>query len=81
MLYEGEREDVVRPRVRHKSAGGTSSEVELVSYRIAKDPQQLQSEIVQAIVSGASSRSVAQIKPNSPGVKRSNVSRLWQEAG
>ena len=81
VLYEGEREDVVRPRVRQKSADGSSHEVELTTYRVAKDPQQLQAQIVQAIVSGVSARSVEDIKPNSPGVKKSNVSRLWQEAG
>ncbi|MBB3208269.1 transposase-like protein [Rhodopirellula rubra] len=81
VLYEGEREDVVRPRVRQKSVDGSSHEVELTTYRVAKDPQQLQAQIVQAIVSGVSARSVEDIKPNSPGVKRSNVSRLWQEAG
>ena len=81
VLYEGEREEVVRPRVRCKSDDGTSQEVELASYRIAKDPEQLQSQIVQAIVSGVSTRGVEEIKPSSPGVKRSNVSRLWQEAG
>ena len=81
VLYEGEREEVVRPRVRQESGDGTSCEVELATYRVAKDPQQLRSQIVQAIVSGVSSRAIEQIKPNSPGVKRSNVSRLWQEAG
>ena len=32
VLVEGEREEVARPRVRQKSADGTSSEVELASY-------------------------------------------------
>lgn len=81
VIYEGEREKVVRPRVRRTNDDGTSEEVELASYRAAKDPQQLQSQIVRAIVAGVSTRNVQQIKPNSPGVKRSNVSRLWQAAG
>lgn len=81
VLYEGQREEVVRPRVRLKSSNGTSQEVELTSYRVAKDPEQLQAQIVQAIVAGVSARDIEEIKPNSPGVKRSNVSRLWQEAG
>jgi putative transposase len=81
VLYEGEREGVVRPRVRRKSEDGTSDEVELASYRVAKDPAQLQSQIIQAIVSGVSARNVQEIKPNSPGVKKSNVSRLWKDAG
>ena len=81
VLYEGECEEVVRPRVRQQSSDGTSSEIELASYRVAKDPEQLQSQIIQAIVAGVSTRGIEEIKPNSPGVKRSNVSRLWQEAG
>lgn len=31
VLYEGQREEVVRPRVRLKSSNGTSQEVELTS--------------------------------------------------
>jgi len=37
--------------------------------------------VIAAIVAGVSTRSVEAIKPNSPGVRRSNASRLWQEAG
>jgi putative transposase len=81
VLVEGEREEVVRPRVRCKQEDGTSREVELATYQGAKDPAQLQAQIIQAIVAGVSSRNVADIKPNSPGVGRSNVSRLWQEVG
>ena len=80
-IYEGEREELVRPRVRRQSGDGGSEEVELVSYRVAKDPQQLQAQIIQAIVSGVSARGIENVKPDSPGVKRFNVSRLWQEAG
>jgi putative transposase len=81
VLVEGEREEVARPRVRQKASDGTSSEMELASYKAAKDPQQLQAQIMQAIVSGVSSRGIEEIKPNSPGNKRSSVSRLWQEVG
>jgi hypothetical protein len=52
VLYEGEREEVIRPRVRVKSTGGSSTEVELMSYCAAKNPEQLQSQIIGAIVSG-----------------------------
>lgn len=38
VLYEGEREEVIRPRVRRKGPDGASEEVELASYRVAKDP-------------------------------------------
>jgi len=81
VLYEGEREAITRPRVRRTDASGSSQEVELSSYRVAKDPEQLQSQVVQAIMSGVSTREVESIKPNSPGVSRSSASRLWQEAG
>lgn len=81
VLLDGEREEVVRPRVRSKAGDGPSQEVELVTYRTARDPEQLQSQIIQAIVSGVSTRDVQELKPSSPGVKRSNVSRLWQDAG
>jgi len=81
VLVDGEREAVVRPRVRCKGEDGASHEMELATYRAAKDPAQLQAQIIQAIIAGVSSRGAQEIKPNSPGVGRSNVSRLWQEAG
>ena len=81
VLVEGDQEEVVRPRVRKRAADGTSREVELVSYKAAKDPQQLQAQIVQAIVSGVSSRAIEENHPKSPGLKRSSVSRLWRETG
>jgi putative transposase len=81
VLYEGQREEVIRPRVRRATADGSSEEVELPSYRAAKDPQQLQADVIQAIVSGVSTREIESIKPNAPGVSRSSASRLWQAAG
>lgn len=81
VLYEGEREEIVRPRVRQRTADGSSEEVELSTYRTANDPEQLQQAVIQAVVSGVSTRQVREVKPNSPGVGRSNVSQLWQEAG
>ena len=81
VLIDSEREELQRPRVRRSKGSGVTQEVELSSYRVAKDPSQLQAQIVQAIVAGVSTRELETIKPQSPGVKRSNVSRLWQEAG
>jgi len=81
ILYEGEREAITRPRVRRTDANGSSREVQLSSYRVAMDPEQLQAQVVQAIVSGVSTREVKSIKPNSPGLSRSSASRLWQDAG
>ncbi len=71
---------VVRPRVHQKSSDGSSPGVDLATYRVAKDPGLLQAQIVQAIVSGVSARGVKEIKPNSPGVEKTNVFRLSQEA-
>lgn len=81
VLIEGDRAEVIRPRVRERMPNGSSREVELESYRTANDPKQLESEVLQALMSGVSTRRVAEVKPASPGVSRSSVSRLWQEAG
>lgn len=81
MLVDGEREAVIRPRVRRVDDSGGSREVPLATYQAACDPQQLAASIVQSLASGVSTGEVKNVKPNSPGVGRSNVSRLWQEAG
>jgi len=81
VIVDGERESVVRPRVRKRSPDGGSEEAALASYRAACDPSQLQDSIVTALMHGVSTRDVEKVKPNSPGVGRSNVSRLWQSVG
>jgi putative transposase len=81
VLVEGEREEVVRPQVRRQGEDGSSREVELASYRLAKDPAQLQAQVIQGSAAGVSGRSMQDLKPKSPGVCRSNVSRLWESAG
>lgn len=81
VLVEGEREEVIRPRVRQLQADGSSREVQLASYASANDPEQLEGHVLQALMSGVSTRQMADVKPKSPGVSRSSVSRLWQDAG
>jgi transposase-like protein len=81
VLLEGEREAVVRPRVRKGSEDGSSAEVVLTTYEAARDPSQLQESIVTALMHGVSTRDMQKIKPNSPGVGKSNVSRHWQSVG
>lgn len=81
VILDGERESVVRPRVRKRSSAGGSEEAVLATYQAACDPSQLQDSIVTALMHGVSTRDVEKIKPNSPGVGRSNVSRLWQSVG
>ncbi len=81
VLFEGEREEVVRPRVRKQNGDGSSEEVVLATYQAAGDPTQLQASIVNALMHGVSTRNVKKMKPNSPGVGKSNVSRHWQSVG
>ena len=81
VLLEGEREAVVRPRVRKRTGETSSEEVVLATYEAARDPSQLQASIVTALMHGVSTRDVQKIKPNSSGVGRSNVSRHWQSVG
>ncbi len=68
VLFEGEREDVVRPRVRKRNADGSSEEFVLDTCQAASDPTQLQDSIVTALMHGVSTRDVKKVKPNSPGV-------------
>lgn len=81
VLVDGEREELVRPRVRRFDESGASHEVRLATYQAACDPAQLTASIVQALASGVSTRELKNVKPNSPGVSKSNVSRHWQEVG
>ena len=81
VLHEGQREDVLRPRVRRHLSDGSSEEVVLASYESANNPDELRDSIVNALVAGVSTRDVRQTHPKSPGVGRSNVSRLWQDVG
>lgn len=81
VLIEGEREEVIRPRVRQRQSDGRSQEVTLESYRAASDPAQLQADVVRALMSGVSTREMSNVKPKSPGVGRTKVSQLWEQAG
>jgi len=81
VLVDGQREEVVRPRVRQQQTNGTTSEVTLASYESASHPEELQASIVSALMAGVSTREIEQVKPRSPGVGKSNVSRLWQSVG
>ena len=81
VLVDGQREEVVRPRVREEGAGGAQQEVKLATYQAAGDVEQLTASIIQALASGVSTREIKNVKPDSPGVSKSNVSRHWQQAG
>jgi transposase-like protein len=67
--------------VRKRIDESKSEEVVLATYEAARDPSQLQDSIVTALMHGVSTRDVQKIKPKSPGVGKSNVSRHWQSVG
>jgi transposase-like protein len=81
VIFEGKREEVVRPRVRQHQANGKTTEVPLASYESACNPEDLQASIVSALMAGVSTREIDQVQPQAPGTSRSNVSRYWQQAG
>ena len=81
VLIDGQREGVAKPRVRQDDATGTTHEVKLETYAAANDTAELSASIIQALASGVSTREMQNVKPASPGVGKSNVSRLWQQAG
>ena len=75
VLVDGERESVVRPRVRKHTDDG-SKEVVLSTYQAARDPSQLKDSIVIALMHGVSTRDVEKLKPDSPGVTRKEVEQV-----
>lgn len=81
VLVDGQREEVVRPRIRQEDANGVQQEVNLGTCQAAGDPEQLTASIIQALASGVSTREIKNVKPDSPGVSKSNVSRHWQQVG
>ena len=82
VIYEGQREPVIRPRVRRQNEDGTTSEVLLSTYEAAKCPEQLRESVVSALVAGVSTRNVAKTQDaNTPGFSKSNVSRHWKAVG
>lgn len=81
VIFEGQREDVIRPRVRERQASGATTEVPLASYESARNPEQLQASIVSALMAGVSTRDIKQVQPDPQGTSKSNVSRYWQQVG
>jgi putative transposase len=81
VIFEGQREDVVRPRVRQRQANGSTTEVSLASYESARNPERLQASILAALMAGVSTRQIKNVQPDPQGTSKSNVSRHWQQAG
>ena len=81
VVWEGNRENVKRPRVRRGKDGGPSGEVPLQTYQSARQLDQLHEMVERALSAGVSGREMGKVHPESPCVSKSSVSRLWIEAG
>ena len=81
VVWEGNREDVKRPRVRRGKGDGSTEEVHLQSYESARQLDQLHEMVLRALSAGVSGRELSDVHPTSPGVSKSSVSRLWIKAG
>ena len=81
VLHEGRRQDLQRPRVRRRKDGGTV-EVPLATYANAQEPGELHERMLDAFQVGVSSRDQERLHgENTPGVSKSEVSRLWRREG
>jgi transposase-like protein len=81
VLHEGRRRDVTRPRVRRREGEGTV-EVPLSTYGNAQEPGELHERMLDAFQVGVSSRDQERLHgDNTPGVSKSEVSRLWRREG
>ena len=81
VLHEGRRMDVVRPRVRRREDGKTQ-ETPLATYANAQEPGELHRRMLEAFKVGVSSRDQERLHgENTPGVSKSEVSRLWRREG
>jgi len=81
VLFEGRREALKRPRVRRRKADGSTAEAELVAYRAAREPGELHAMLIRALTGGVSTRDQKRVHPESPGVSKSNISRLFAAEG
>ena len=81
VVWEGNREDVKRPRVRRGKDDGSTEEVHLQTYESARQLDQLHEMVLRALSAGVSGREMGDVHPKSPAVSKSSVSRLWIKAG
>jgi len=82
VLHEGRRMDVARPRVRQSDGEGGTAEVALATYASAREPGELRQRMLEAFRVGVSGRDQERLHgENTPGVSKSEVSRLWRREG
>jgi putative transposase len=77
VYFEGRKEAIKRPRVREITEQGTQ-EVTLKTLQAAKDPEEWEAVMMQAILCGVSCRDHQKLRPEEfRGKSPSNISRLW----
>ncbi len=81
VVWEGNRQDVKRPRARRNKEDGSTEEVRLQTYESARQLDQLHTMVLRSLTAGVSGREMAKVHPESPDVSKSSVSRLWIKAG
>ncbi len=81
ILWEGNRDEVQRPRVRREKGDGTTQEVRLQTYESARQPDQLHAIIIRSLIAGVSGREMQEVHRESSPASKSSVSRLWAKAG
>jgi transposase-like protein len=81
VLWEGRSEAVQRPRVRRRNDDGSTQEVLLQTYQAAKQPDQLHSAILRALIAGVSGREMHAVHPESydPANRRRRKSCRYQQ--
>ena len=81
VLDDGRRMNVSRPRVRRRDGDETAEET-LATYANAQEPGELHRNMLEAFRAGVSSRDQERLHgEDTPGVSKSEVSRLWRREG
>jgi putative transposase len=81
VLIEDRGEALNRPRVRKRGKAGGSEEIELSSYRAAREPGALHAMLLRALIGGVSTRGQQEVHPESPQASKSSISRLFAREG
>lgn len=79
VYVRGKPEELTRPRVRRREAGGGSVEIFLKTFKVAQDPQSWEDALMAATLCGVSTRDQQRLHAEElQGLSKSAVSRLWQ---
>lgn len=79
VYINGQKESMVRPRVRRQTASG-EEEVLLKSWKAAQDPGEWSEGVMRAVLCGVSCRDVGKLSGREyGGMSKSAISRLWSD--